>query len=390
MLIISAFPNNDRFEYTFVLPCTLPGFDRTPYGRVSHRVQATLIGQTPAISRLGSFFSSLRARSPSPSSGGGTGALGGAGGSGFFGGSTSGNATPYRSSSPTSMDGFPGPSNRGRSTPPGMNATHQPSRSESRRSEVSPMGSRMGSPRAFTYTSPGIYEEEPPAFSIDDPGPPAFSTHAPERSVSAPGRARRADSISMERMTPRTTSSTGPIVPFFEGEMTGSKEMWIIPLATENLDALSLDLHRRSYIDGLGTLDWALASNAVCVGGLAKFWLRLDQLSPLATVWSVRLSITQTFSLKSFRRPEDDEHVFPATDVMMYRTGHLARNQAERYVLPNNSIAAATKPRDKTLDPLWEGEAVPSPDSGWGTEMIVAETVRFPDETRLRPSTIPG
>lgn len=336
---VQSFDPTYSFEYTFVLPCTLPGLDRTPYGRVSHRVQATLFGQTPAVSRLGSFFSALRTRSPSPS--------------GFFSGST----TPARSSSPTSMEtGSP----RGRSGPVGSPPLPAPRREASRRSEISPRPSATTSTHSFQYNpSSGPYEGDPPAFFTDEPSP-------------------------------------GPtaILPYLEGDLTTSKEMWIIPLATQDKGALSLNVRRRTFAPGLGLMDWGLASNAVCVGGLANFWCVIKDLDPGATIWSVRLSINQTFAIKSPRRPEEEETVFPASDILLFKVGSLPRNQEDRYVLPSNRGSSTHRPNkgDRSKDPLWEGQLVPRPDATEppAEQLEINETVRMPDENRLRPSTCPG
>jgi hypothetical protein len=185
-------------------------------------------------------------------------------------------------------------------------------------------------------------------------------------------------------------------LPHLEGNLTTSKEVWIVPLATQDRRALALSLRRHTPIPGLGILNWGLASNASCVGGLAKFWCILGNLSARATIWSIRLGIIQTFSLSSPRRPEEPEVTFPSTDLLMYRQGSLPRNQEERYVLPNNNTASSLSHRpnkgDASKDPLWEGEEVPRPDAMVPPveQLDMTETVRMPDENRLRPSTCPG
>lgn len=352
-MLIGRCPRMGRsFEYTFVLPSTLPGLDRTPYGRVSHRIQATLFGQTPAVSRLGSFFSSLRTRSPSPS--------------GFFSGST----TPARSTSPTPLDTGTG-ALRGRSGPVSASPPIRRPPSTRSGSEISPRPSSSTHSFGYNTTSPGPYDGEPPAFFTDQPSP------------------GYTDLLSTGYESPST-----PTIPYLEGDLTASKEMWVIPLATQDKGALSLDVRRRTFAPGLGIMDWGLASNAVCVGGLANFWCRLEDLDPKATVWSVRLSINQTFAIKSPRRPDEDETVFPATDIVMFKRGSLPRNQEDRYTLPNNrsGSTARTHKGDRSKDPLWEGDLVPRPnaDEPPMERLEIRETVRMPDENRLRPSTCPG
>lgn len=262
--------------------------------------------------------------------------------------------------------------------------------------ELSPRPDGSGSTHSFydnnhnhsNHASPGVYEDGPPAFFTDEPA----ATSSSASGMMSPGSSKETSGTATPRRQPSTAPSSS--LPYLEGDLTTSKEMWIIPLATQDKGALSLDVRRRTLAPGLGLVDWGLASNAVCVGGLAKFWIRIKDINPGATIWSVRLSINQTFALRSPRRPEEEETVFPSSDILMYKLGSLPRNQEERYVLPNNRAGLTHRPNkgDKSKDPLWEGELVPRPDATVPPvdELEISETVRMPDENRLRPSTCPG
>jgi hypothetical protein len=229
-----------------------------------------------------------------------------------------------------------------------------------------PYRTATASTHTFPYNpTPGLSEGNPPTFFASEPS------------------TTREDL----RPNPHLVST----LPYLEGDLTVSKEMWIIPLATRDKTALSLNLHQRTSTPGLGMLDWGLVSDAVTVGGLAKFWCNIQNTDPAATIWSVRLSINQGFALKSPRRPEEDEVAFPPNELAIFKTGSLPRNQEERYVLPNNKGHASHK-QDMSMEPLWEGELVARPDTTKlpVNQLKISETVRMPDENRLRPSTCPG
>ena len=170
-------------------------------------------------------------------------------------------------------------------------------------------------------------------------------------------------------------------IPWLQGNMITSKEMWIIPLPTENRESLPLDVRNRSLVAGLGIVPWSLRTDAITVSGLIAFQSSLTDYNPLATVWCIRLSVTQRISLTSPRRPQDGETLFPATSLVLYEKGKLPKSQDEWF---------ASKGL-RGPEPLWEGEEVPGPASKKDrAAMAVQEVLRMPDENRLRPSTCPG
>lgn len=170
-------------------------------------------------------------------------------------------------------------------------------------------------------------------------------------------------------------------IPWLQGNMITSKEMWIIPLPTENRESLPLDVRNRSLVAGLGIVPWSLRTDAITVSGLIAFQSSLTDYNPLATVWCIRLSITQRIALTSPRRPQDGETLFPATSLVLFERGKLPKSQDEWF---------ASKGL-RGPEPLWEGEGVPGPASKKDrSQMAVQELLRMPDENRLRPSTCPG
>jgi hypothetical protein len=165
-------------------------------------------------------------------------------------------------------------------------------------------------------------------------------------------------------------------VKWLTGNMTASKEMWIVPLPSEDREAIHLDYQTRSVVNGLGIVPWSLQTDAITVGGYILLRMSLTDPHPLATVWAVRLYINQKIALKSPRRPDEPETLFPAAHLLIFDRGRL----------PNPKDVKDRHPHE----PLWDGEMVPHGLHTSETVLNVNEVIRMPDENRLRPSTCPG
>lgn len=160
------------------------------------------------------------------------------------------------------------------------------------------------------------------------------------------------------------------------GNMTASKEMWIVPLPSEDREAIPFDYQTRSVVDGLGIVPWSLQTDAITVGGYILLRMGLTDSNPLATVWAIRLYINQKISLRSPRRPEEPETTFPAAHLLLYDRGKLPHPKELKDRHPH--------------EPLWDGELVPGRTHGSESGLAANEVIRMPDENRLRPSTCPG
>lgn len=336
--------SHNSFEYAFVVPSTLAGFDRTPYGRVSHRIQATLVGQPQSTSRFGSLFASpSRTRSPSPN----THHSNGHGNGGGDGGGSGGIILKLRSRSGN---------NRGDRTPP-----------------LHPINNVM-SPSHFA----------PPVNGTPSLPP---STNAAAAATKGPPLSRQSSALNL----PSSFSDMGSYetnsrskwegTSWLSGNLETSKEMWVIPLPSENREAIPLDRRVRSLVEGLGIVPWSLQTDAITVGGILVFQSALTDVNPRASLWAIRLSISQRISLKSPRRPQEPETQFPATNLVLFEKGRLPGRENEWY----------TSKGQKGTEPIWEGDQVPGPESKKDrTAVGVSEVLRMPDENRLRPSTCPG
>lgn len=279
------------FDFSFVVPSTIAGFDRNTYGRVTHRIDATLIGQP--VKRFGGLFNSSTTSPPSTS----------------------------RSPSP------------------------QYERHERARTAGSPTGLGFGT-RKSAHASPAV---TPPLLS------PVLSPQA----------------------LPSSSSHQLHDVKWLQGSMKAHKDVWILPIPSEQPEAIVLDHASSSLIPGLGILRWSLTSDAIAVGSYVKLRAEFpDQLPPEASIHCIRLYIQQTIALKSPRRPEQPERVFPPVSMLLFDKGKLVPG------------AAPGKEREKDADRmLWSGR-------GGGqiaNEPVMVEAVaRLPDENRLRSSTCPG
>lgn len=378
-------PGPQKFAYSFILPPTLAGFDRSQYGRVHHRVEATLVGQ-PQQSLFGGLSSGL---------------FGGGGGSSVGGGS----ASSSRSTSPTSS------------------ALRK--RSRSRKSSKMEQHQQASPP---IHTSPsGINDHETPrvaggyfsqpmssrSHSVDQvlttsPGP--SSTHGSAVDLSALSLNDNSDGGRRRDSTSRGHSSSTSVieekdVKWFTGTMKASKEVWIVPLPTDNQEPLPLAFRTQSLVPSLGFVPWSLSSDAITVGGYMFFRLGLARPNPAATVWRVRLEIDQVFSLRSPSRPQEGEVDFPPTRMSVFEAGKMpskvARGQGGVLVVLEDDQQPVTQQDDSSVDsggPLWRAAAAAtsqtdaddfsSPTSS--EEFTLERVVRLPDERSLRPSTCVG
>ncbi len=154
--------------------------------------------------------------------------------------------------------------------------------------------------------------------------------------------------------------------------MKAHKDLWILPIPSDKPDAISLDYSSNNAIAGLGVLRWSLQSDAIAVGSYVKLRCALlDEPPKGAVIEAVRLYILQTFSIKSPRRPEEEETVFPAISMLVLEKGKISPGRE----------------REKGWRPLWSsnGDGYMS-----GLTWMIEELARLPDEKRLRPSTCPG
>lgn len=264
---------------------------------------------------------------------------------GLFGGGTGGSRSPSRTRSPSPVArGYASaPMSRKSSQDPfhGFSSASSSSMQPQRRQPSSGSSTPFAS---YTPTSPPLSEEPSPIHAT-------FSANSQE--------------------TEKLRN-----VKWLTGNMTASKEMWIVPLPSEDREAIPFDYQTRSVVDGLGLVPWSLQTDAITVGGYILLRMGLTDHNPLATVWAIRLYINQKISLKSPRRPEEPETTFPAAHLLIFDRGKLPHPKDLKERHPH--------------EPLWDGEMVPCRVPGTDQPLNANEVIRMPDENRLRPSTCPG
>jgi hypothetical protein len=160
--------------------------------------------------------------------------------------------------------------------------------------------------------------------------------------------------------------------------MTASKEIWIIALPTLDKKAVPLEMSHQSFLTGLGIVPWSLNTDALTVSGYLQFKLGLynTHINPKATIWGIRLFIDQQVSIKSPRRPEEEE-TLPVTRMLLYQKGSLP-------------LQTDVDMDHYSLNPLWKGHQVPSFKEGGDANVNIVEVLRLPDEEKLRPTSYAG
>ena len=155
------------------------------------------------------------------------------------------------------------------------------------------------------------------------------------------------DSDRAELGPARASETTQGELPCLQGVLTASKEMWVIPLVTNDRQPLPLSIRRATVAGGLGTIVWDAWTANLTVAGLLFFTLRLDTPGKLATVWSIQLILEHSFILESPRRPGVVFKPEP-TESLLYARGHLPSRQ--------NFLGSSQADRDL---PLWQGDETP-------------------------------
>lgn len=166
---------------------------------------------------------------------------------------------------------------------------------------------------------------------------------------------------------------------WLNANMTASKEIWIIALPTLDKKAVPLDMSHQSFLTGLGIVPWSLSTDAITVSGYLHFKLGLynTHLNPRSTIWGVRLFIDQQVSIKSPRRPEEEETTLPVTRMLLYEKGGVPA----QLDLDSNHYS---------LKSLWTGHQVPNFKEGGDANDNTFEVLRLPDEEKLRPTSYIG
>ncbi|ORX35175.1 hypothetical protein BD324DRAFT_657582 [Kockovaella imperatae] len=300
-----------RFVFTLLIPQDLPGHDRHVNAKIDHRIFAELEGIS-AKQKSQSSSSRSRSRLPSRSGRRSSGAI-------------TPISPPYSSLSPNS-------------------------------DESPPITSYFDTPGTAT---PLEYQGQ-----AVDPG----SLNAALASMS---------------MRPSHSEDMLSPLPGYEDATRVNKDVeWLVGTITQkrysevlhNIDPsggiTDLSLNLNGAVDGLGPYQFQLMSDAWTIGTLLLSTFTLHDPSPLATIYSIRVSLSQTHEIKS---PRDD----PATPPLPFTKSWTI-------------FTLGTRPPAKDMNPaidhpaLWRGTKAGGKDAG---ELIMEGKGRNPDDNQARPTT---
>lgn len=164
-----------------------------------------------------------------------------------------------------------------------------------------------------------------------------------------------------------------------EGEWLGrdlqnSRPVFIHAFWTDDGRAVPLYYSTSAYVQDVGIVTWSLETDAITVGGAVNLGWKLQEPSPRATIWQIRLGIVQTISLDEHG---EKTHTFAPQTLTLFKKGDMPKNPLNRRINHDRS--------------LWDGEQVENATSQRPVETLaLSEIVWLPTEHILRPSTNPG
>ncbi|WVQ82686.1 hypothetical protein IAT38_004818 [Cryptococcus sp. DSM 104549] len=191
----------------------------------------------------------------------------------------------------------------------------------------------------------------------------------PSRTPSASGYAR---DIGNHDVTPPSGEATG----WLKGDLYASREMVVHANSSETGGATSLNMRKQGSVDGLGSWSLRIAADVFSMACVLLVSLSIPAPSPRTTVFSLRLFMSQSYTVVSPRTP----HLPPFSPenprkFLLFDAGGPHR-KGGRY--PGREIES-----------LWRGaEAGGSgqPGTGWKVKTVA----RLPDHDTMRPTTRGG
>ncbi len=153
------------------------------------------------------------------------------------------------------------------------------------------------------------------------------------------------------------------------GTLSCTKDLWIYPVKDVRGGATGLDFYARPTVPDLGLWPWSIEMRNCGVGNFLLFKTSMVGGHPLATIYAIKLYITESITLKSLQRPEEEPIAVPPINNLLASCGHM--------------------PKDKE-QPIWEGPDVPHKVGAMMETVQFEKICRMPDENKMRPSTLPG
>ncbi|KAJ9110664.1 hypothetical protein QFC19_001493 [Naganishia cerealis] len=346
---------SQRFEFHLILPSTLATYDRHPMARLTHNIKAVVegINEKPVHSPFALFGgigkgkqkeksrgrSRPGSRATSPSSGQRTP-------------STNRNGLALRTHT-ASFDrhlnslggGLPSPGlSSSRDTPPPtpFGYSHDHSGSYATLSSLNP-----------SYT---------PSYSIPE--------HADYVSVPM----SRENSVAFE---------DEPEIKPLRGHLSTERHLIVAANPFEANTPNNLSIIKTGHLAGVGDWKLSLQSDEFSVGSYVALKLRFISPSPKATIFAVRLLLSQSYSVKSLEDPEASLVSCPKRNFLVCTEGNIPHEKR-----PTKEATA-----------MWRGSAVGKMNDFSSKQLeetleedfrVASGIKRLPDDTKARPSTYEG
>ncbi|RSH94654.1 hypothetical protein EHS25_004459 [Saitozyma podzolica] len=363
-----------RFDFTIVVPTNLGPHDWHPNARITHTLTAEVVGQSKSSS---SWFSSLSLSSPKHSGHNGTGQAGGGGigsGAGAAGAGAGVMATPGPDAGAGPSTTSPSPT--GRAVSPHPQPPPPPDSSRTGRSRSRGRATDKSSGRSKSKSRGGVEQER-----VDPPD--------------AMGIARQM-LVSWE--DPSASSSKegeDGAVPWLVGTYETHRPIRLVynPDVAGGVSSLDMDIPIRAAGLGRVHLRWTSKVWTVCAPLQTSLRISAD---PGATIYSLRVSLTQTTTIHSPRDvstptyPVDVEGIKTVRQYEIWKQGVRPRKGE---VLGEDTPALWRNSRFEGKGGAGddEGEGERERESGEnGEEYVVRGVGRLPDDKTMRPSTLAG
>lgn len=334
---------SQAFGFALIVPSTLATYDKHPNARISHVLRATVEGFPQSTS---STFN-------------------------IFGGIGKGK---QRSSSRASSSRAPSPGRRSR---PGSRAPSPSSRAKSRDPASIPP-SRAPSPNGST-TGGGA---KSPRLSLA-----ASNNHTLDQAYFDYERGRKS--------TPSTTPPISPSIEYKDLKQTLTAERHVVIVANPpQIEGLrNYSFNKTGKLAGVGEWKWNIHSDALTVGSYLKAKLAFIDLNPWATIFAVRLLLSQTHSVTSPDEPGSAPFVYPKRNFVIATEGTIPTDKKPGPHLPALWRGSLVDSGDTKAEGSSSSTAISNgvPDSNLSPDFkLNIGMKRLPDDTKARPSTMEG
>ncbi|WVN90233.1 uncharacterized protein L203_105469 [Cryptococcus depauperatus CBS 7841] len=170
------------------------------------------------------------------------------------------------------------------------------------------------------------------------------------------------------------TEKTG----WMKGDLCSSRELLVhaIPPSTGGVGLL--DIRKEGFVEGIGSWKFTASGDVFCISSVILLSVTIPSPSPLATIFIVRLVLSQSYTLLSPRTPNGPYHQPEAPKHhVLYQVGRVYK--------------AGGKHPGPDVESLWRGSATGGQGGKDGLEgWKVKAVARIPNHEKIRPTTNDG